>query len=510
MSAATLAAARALVTDALDVLGEDAADRAALTGLARRLDEPLRIAVAGMVKAGKSTLINAVVGEEIAPTDAGECTRVVTWYRYGAAPSVTLVPAGGGPARALPVRREDGRLRLDLGGTAPEEVERLVVEWPARALRDLVLIDTPGTSSLSTEVSARTAAALTPEDVPAEADAVVYLMRHLRAADTAFLEAFRDAAGGSANAVAVLSRADEIGAGRLDALVSARDIASRAREDPALRELAVAVVPVAGLLAQSARTLRQSEFDALGALAALERAATERLLVSADRFATAEAPVGPAERAALLDRFGVFGIRLALVLLRGGVAQPTRLAGELARRSGLGELVRVVEDHFQARAEDLKARTAVVAVERMLRSRPRAGTDGLERALERFRAGAHELEELRLLARARTGGLGLPAGVEADAVRVLGGRGTTAADRLGMEAAAPVGAMRVAALDELRRWRSLAASPFSDRATAQVCEHVARSCEGVLAGLAEEAATASWLALGTRPGQEGDEERQAG
>lgn len=509
MSAATLAAARALVADALDVLGEDAADRAALTGLARRLDEPLRIAVAGMVKAGKSTLINAVVGEEIAPTDAGECTRVVTWYRYGAAPSVTLVPAGGGPSRALPVRREDGRLRLDLG-TAPEEVERLVVEWPARALRDLVLIDTPGTASLSTEVSARTAAALTPEDVPAEADAVVYLMRHLRAADTAFLEAFRDAAGGSANAVAVLSRADEIGAGRLDALVSARDIASRAREDPALRELAVAVVPVAGLLAQSARTLRQSEFDALSALAALERADTERLLVSADRFATAEAPVDGADRAALLDRFGVFGIRLALVLLRGGVAQPTRLAGELARRSGLGELVRVVEDHFQARAEDLKARTAVVAVERMLRARPRAGTDGLERAVERFRAGAHELEELRLLARARTGGLGLPAGVEADAVRVLGGRGTTAAERLGMEPAAPVGTMRAAALDELRRWRSLAASPFSDRATAQVCEHVARSCEGVLAELAEEAATASWLALGTPPGQEGDDERQAG
>ncbi|RPF25952.1 dynamin family protein [Georgenia muralis] len=509
MSAATLAAARALVADALDVLGDDAADRAALTGLARRLDEPLRIAVAGMVKAGKSTLINAVVGEEIAPTDAGECTRVVTWYRYGAAPSVTLVPVGGGPSRALPVRREDGRLRLDLG-TPPEEVERLVVEWPARALRDLVLIDTPGTSSLSTEVSARTATALTPEDVPAEADAVVYLMRHLRAADTAFLEAFRDAAGGGANAVAVLSRADEIGAGRLDALVSARDIASRAREDPALRELAVAVVPVAGLLAQSARTLRQAEFDALSALAALERAHTERLLVSVDRFATAEAPVDAAERAALLDRFGVFGIRLALVLLRGGVAQPTRLAGELARRSGLGELVRVVEDHFQARAEDLKARTAVVALERMLRARPRAGTDGLERALERFRAGAHELEELRLLARARTGGLGLPAGVEADAVRVLGGRGATAAERLGMEPAAPVGAMRAAALDELRRWRSLAASPFSDRATAQVCENVARSCEGVLAELAEEAATASWLALGTGPGQEGDGERQAG
>ena len=47
----------------------------------RRLDEPLRVAIAGRVKAGKSTLLNALVGERLAATDAGECTRVVTWYR---------------------------------------------------------------------------------------------------------------------------------------------------------------------------------------------------------------------------------------------------------------------------------------------------------------------------------------------------------------------------------------------------------------------------------------------
>ena len=57
-----------------------------------RFDEPLRVAIAGKVKAGKSTLLNALVGEEIAPTDAGECTRVVTWYLDAPAPKVTLFP----------------------------------------------------------------------------------------------------------------------------------------------------------------------------------------------------------------------------------------------------------------------------------------------------------------------------------------------------------------------------------------------------------------------------------
>ena len=57
-----------------------------------RFDEPLRVAIAGKVKAGKSTLLNALVGEEIAPTDAGECTRVVTWYLDAPAPKVTMFP----------------------------------------------------------------------------------------------------------------------------------------------------------------------------------------------------------------------------------------------------------------------------------------------------------------------------------------------------------------------------------------------------------------------------------
>src|SRR6476661_2968059 len=80
---------------------------------ARRLHEPLRIALAGAVKAGKSTLLNALVGQDIAPTDATECTRVVTWYRHGATPNVTA-RYGGGRLMNVPVRRRGG-LTFDLG-----------------------------------------------------------------------------------------------------------------------------------------------------------------------------------------------------------------------------------------------------------------------------------------------------------------------------------------------------------------------------------------------------------
>src|SRR3546814_10325052 len=72
-----------------------------------RFDEPLRVAIAGKVKAGKSTLLNALVGEEIAPTDAGECTRVVCWYRKGPTYEVRAHRHNGSD-QTLAFRRNDG------------------------------------------------------------------------------------------------------------------------------------------------------------------------------------------------------------------------------------------------------------------------------------------------------------------------------------------------------------------------------------------------------------------
>src|SRR3977135_3011218 len=66
-----------------------------LERIGRRLNQPIRIALAGTLKAGKSTLVNALVGEDIAPTDATEATRIVTWFRHGPIPKGTTHHRGG-------------------------------------------------------------------------------------------------------------------------------------------------------------------------------------------------------------------------------------------------------------------------------------------------------------------------------------------------------------------------------------------------------------------------------
>lgn len=451
-----------------------------------RFDEPLRVAIAGKVKAGKSTLLNALVGEEIAPTDAGECTRIVTWYQDAQVPRVMMFPRHGAP-RQLTIHRNQGALAFDLAGTPVAQVDRLQVDWPSQSLRTRTLIDTPGIASLSKDTSARAGAFLAPDDSPSQADAVIYLMRHLHATDVHFLESFYDQGVARAtpiNTIAVLSRADEIGVGRLDALSSARRIAKRYRTDDKIRGLCQTVVAVAGLLAQTGRTMRQHEFTALSALAALPRADLDGMLLSVDRFSRTElASPDPEARARLMERFGLFGVRLSTTLIRQGMTDPNTIATELVRRSGLDELRSVLSTQFSERRDLLKARSALLAVDLVLTREPRPSAAPLAQEVERILAGAHEFAELRLLSTIRSGAVKLAPEVLQEAERLLGGDGGSAAARLGLEPGVGPDDLRAAALEAVTRWQRRAESPMSSRVVSDVARLVVRSCEGVLAAL---------------------------
>lgn len=471
-------AVRQVLGNALAAYGDQPRTVELLRRQLERLDEPLRVAIAGKVKAGKSTLLNALVGEAVAPTDAGECTRVVTWYRNGPSPRVVMYPTDGGP-EPLPVVRRDGALNIDLGTTPAERLDRLVVDWPAQSLRATTLIDTPGVASINSGVSKRTVSFLEPDDdTPTEADAVLYLMRHLHVADAEFLEAFRDqgvARAASINTVAVISRADEIGAGRLDAMYSARAIANRYRSEPALRGLCQNVVAVAGLLAHTGRTLRQTEFAALTELASTPRGELDAALLSTDRFLRASSVEARRE---LIHRFGLFGIRLATSLIRQGMRTPAALADELVARSGLGELQRVLALQFGERRDLLKSRSALLALERLVRADGDAR--GLGRQVERILAGAHEFAELRLLGALRSGAVTLPAPFAAEAERLLGGTGNAPPVRLGLPGDAPGAELHRAAFVALRRWQGQAENPMLGRRAGDACRVVVRTCEGIL------------------------------
>ena len=457
--------------------------------IGRRLNEPIRVALAGTLKAGKSTLVNALVGEDIAPTDATEATRIVTWFRNGPTPKVTANHRGGRRSN-VPIARDPGdrALTFDFASLDPEDVVDLDVEWPAAELIDTTIIDTPGTSSLSRDVSERTLRLLVPEDGVPRVDAVVFLLRTLNAADIALLKQIGTLVGGSAGALGVIgvaSRADEIGAGRIDAMLSAKDVATRFTAEMDKTGICQAVVPVSGLLALTARTLRQSEFVALEKLAGVDAGDLAKAMLSVDRFVRedSELPVDAATRAALLDRFGMFGIRISIAVLRAGISDSVALADELLERSGLIALRDVIDQQFAQRSDLLKAHTALVSLRRFVEANPIYATPYIIADIDPLLADTHAFEELRLLSQLRSRATTLNDDEMASLRRIIGGSGTDAASRLGLQPDAPYDGPR-AAFAATQRWRRRADHPLNDPFTTRACRAAVRSAESLVADYA--------------------------
>ncbi|MFN0027761.1 MAG: dynamin family protein [Acidimicrobiales bacterium] len=455
-----------------------------------RIHEPLRVAIAGKVKAGKSTLLNALVGDEVAPTDAGECTRIVTWYRHGIASRVWLTPRGGIAGQIPFTRSGSGALQVQLGNWEANQIESLQVEWPVPPLATMTLIDTPGIGSLSSDVSASSMAFLAPDDEQTTpSDAVVYLLRHLHATDVSFLHAFHEeeyAQPSPVNCIAVLSRADEVSAGRIDAMTSASRIAARYATDHRLHRLVQTVVPVAGLLAQAGTNLQELEFRRLRMISAAEPDDREKLLLSADRFVIGDTtvPLAPNERRLLIERLGLFGIRLAVDLLGTGQAQTaSQLANQLVGHSGITHLRDVLLSQFADRRDTLKARSALLAVQRLLQMAPVARSGELEARVEQIRSGAHEFAELRLLNSLRAGEVDFRPDEGREVERLLGGDGGSIRARLGLESQADEDEVRRALFVSLGRWRQRAENPVSSLATSAASRVLVRTCEGLYAGL---------------------------
>jgi replication fork clamp-binding protein CrfC len=449
-----------------------------------QLNQPIRIALAGTLKAGKSTLVNALVGEDIAPTDA---TRIVTWFRHGPIPKVTANHRGGRRSDVPIARGSNGSagLTFDFASLDPEDVADLDVEWPAAGLIDATIIDTPGTSSLSRDVSGRTLQLLVPEDGVPRIDAVVFLLRTLNAADIALLKQIGELVGGSAGALGVIgvaSRADEIGAGRIDAVLSAKDVAKRFTNEMDKTGICQAVVPVSGLLALTARTLRQSEFVALEKLAGVDAAELTKAMLSVDRFVRedSELPVDAATRAALLDRFGMFGVRISIAVLRAGISDSVALADELLERSGLVALRDVIDQQFAQRSDLLKAHTALLSLRRFVEANPIYATRYIVADIDPLLADTHAFEELRLRSQLRSRPTTLNEDEMASLRRIIGGSGTDAASRLGLAPDAPDDGPR-AAFAAAQRWRRRADHPLNDPFTTRACRAAVRSAEALVA-----------------------------
>jgi GTP-binding protein EngB required for normal cell division len=152
-----------LLAAALDELSAlaDADDRAVLAGLRGRLRERrLRVLIAGEAKRGKSSLVNALLGQLVLPAGVTPVTALATTVRYGTDEAVIAV-FGDGRAERLPLSALDDLVTERGNPGNCRGVASVTVAINAPVLTQGVeLVDTPGTGSIHAHNTAEAELAL--------------------------------------------------------------------------------------------------------------------------------------------------------------------------------------------------------------------------------------------------------------------------------------------------------------------------------------------------------------
>jgi hypothetical protein len=238
---------------------------------------------------------------------------------------------------------------------------------------------------------------------------------------------------------------------------------------------------MAGLLAETGLTLREDEAASLRALAATAPDELELMLLSAEQLCDLHTSDLTVEvRRALLDRLGMYGVRVAIEEIRAGATTAATLGPKLVARSGLDDLNRVIAEHFLPRARVLQARSALVAIRALaqrLRAADPARAEHVDREAERIEAGVVDFARIRAAHLLAGNCTRLSDGERAELERLF--LATTASEALGVPGGTPAPELATAALQVIGRWRERAADPLADPALVEVCETAARTGEAI-------------------------------
>lgn len=468
--------------------------RTLIEAVRHKLDQPLQVTVAGSVSSGKSTLVNALLSQRVAAVDAGECTRVVTRFRYDHHERAEVKLANGETVR---LALEHGSLPSSLG--APTEMVReIVVHLSNEALRHVSIVDTPGLNTVTEVNEGNTAAFLGVDTSSAatgsalavsQADALIFLMPYLRQADAQVLHGFRSLFSGSslsaANAVAVLSKVDRLTRDG-DPLQAAQPMAERVAGD--LRGVVSGVLPIVGLLAETAAAARFTEEDAR-ALEVVndveDEFDREDMLLTPEDFLRSKAfDLPEAARRRLLSMLDMYGLRVALHALSAGARGAAPLVRSMADASGLAPLQALIRDRFASQAALLKAHAAICDLQRISYHRDDPGNAkalrSLRTPLERIELDAtlHVLRVFEVMQAACSGECRLPPDLLADVETLCRG---------GLNApAGSVDDARAEAMAGAARWARFGQDPRRSPAEARHARTVKQAFELVVAQLGRQ------------------------
>jgi Flp pilus assembly protein TadD len=221
-------------------------------GLRDELDRPLLLAILGEFNAGKSTLVNAIVGAEVAPTGILPTTATLNVLRSGAERRVRVVRKDGTTREGQYGEVKPLLAQAESEGATIDHVE---IVLPSELLERVWILDTPGSNAPHPEHEALAKEALR------RADAALWIFdagQAGKATEGRVLESIKQS---RREVVAALNKIDRLREGELAQIVE-----TLVREIPALGAPPVALsarVAFKARIAGDEASLTESGFTAL-------------------------------------------------------------------------------------------------------------------------------------------------------------------------------------------------------------------------------------------------------
>ena len=218
-------------------------------------DRPLLITVMGEFNSGKSTLVNALIGETIAPMGITPTTATINILKYGEKAKARVV--GRDDTEQLLGWSEVGPFLNGLNDRQARAIRHVELLYPAEELLRVNVVDTPGLNSLVDEHEQ------TAREILGKADAVIWLFAAQQAGKQTEQEALEVLRQHRLKTVGVLNKIDRLSADELEAV--------QGHLSEGFAELVDAVIPVSARQALEAmgatpgdeNKLQQSRFPEL-------------------------------------------------------------------------------------------------------------------------------------------------------------------------------------------------------------------------------------------------------
>ena len=337
------------------------------------VETPFTMAVVGQMRVGKSTLINAIVGEELAITGVTETTATGNWLRHGNQEQARRFRVVWDDAMLGATEERDLSEREKWTGDSELATRTHYLEFVSTAdfLKTVQIVDTPGTRSVLVGHEETVRGFLLAErrnerdtlHYGGAADCVVYVLPPVgRQNDEELLNDFvaktRLANSSAYNSVAVLHKWETLE--HAEPWSEAQNKAKRAFEK--LQRHVADVIPVSGPLSLAVRHRPSSFWETIVRLVRATPSESLRKLMGLEkRFDTlkeAACPLTSTERKQLRIESGLVWPCFATVVklaCAGNIVTGDDLRTAVEQASGIDRLMRFLQQRFLDRARLIRA-----------------------------------------------------------------------------------------------------------------------------------------------------------